>query len=124
MGLHAEYFVYTVKPIKTVSTNKLLPSPSEEVYLQKIRFISNHSSAGTKRMVSSVIDREYEIAQQLQKQANRIKELENNPIVVEKEKDTIVRLYTYMHKIASAGNGFYFDDIPKIYHGSPVSSWC
>ncbi|MDO4602370.1 MAG: S24 family peptidase, partial [Eubacteriales bacterium] len=23
-----------------------------------------------------------------------------------------VRLYTYMHKIASAGNGFYFDDIP------------
>ena len=87
-GVTAEYFVYDEKPIKADSTNKLLPSPNEEVYLQKIRFISNHSSAGTK-MVSSVIDREYEIAQQLQKQANRIKELENNPIVVEKEKDSM-----------------------------------
>lgn len=110
-GVTAEYFVYDEKPIKTVSTNKLLPSPSEEAYLKKMRFISDYSSAGAK-MVSSVIDREYEIAQLLQTQANRIKELENNPIVVEKEKDTIVRLYTYMHKIASAGNGFYFDDIP------------
>lgn len=86
-------------------------SYKEIILIEKYRFISNYSSAGTK-MVNSVIDREYEIAQQFQTQADRIKELENNPIVVEKEKDTIVRLYTYMHKIASAGNGFYFDDIP------------
>ncbi len=29
-----------------------------------------------------------------------------------KEKPAALRMYTYMHKIAAAGNGFYFDDIP------------
>lgn len=62
--------------------------------------------------VSITLDRECKRVELIKKQQDRITYLEENPIVVEKEKDTIVRLYTYMHKIASAGNGFYFDDIP------------
>lgn len=52
------------------------------------------------------------MAQQLYEKDKRITELESNPVVVEKREGAILRMYSYIHKIACAGNGFYFDDIP------------
>lgn len=86
-------------------------SPIEKKIIEKYRFISQHSPAGSKT-VDFIIDREYEAAQQLQEKNRRIAELEACPIVVEKREGSILRMYSYIHKIACAGNGFYFEDIP------------
>ena len=80
----------------------------EYEHIKKYRFLDPFGQ----ETVSITLDRECKRVELIKKQQDRITYLEENPIVVEKEKDTIVRLYTYMHKIASAGNGFYFDDIP------------
>lgn len=81
---------------------------AEQSLIEKYRSLDSFGQ----ETVSITLDRECKRVELLKKQQDRIAYLEENPIVVEKEKDTIVRLYTYMHKIASAGNGFYFDDIP------------
>lgn len=81
---------------------------TEQSMIEKYRFLDPFGQ----ETVSITLDRECKRVELIKKQQDRITYLEENPIVVEKEKDTIVRLYTYMHKIASAGNGFYFDDIP------------
>ncbi len=65
-----------------------------------------------KKTVQLVMKRESERSQLIASQRKRIAELEATPVVIEKEKDSILRIYTYLHKIACAGNGFYFDDIP------------
>lgn len=62
--------------------------------------------------VSITLDRECKRVECLQEKDKRISYLENNSVIAGKETNTVVRLYTYMHKIACAGNGFYFDDIP------------
>lgn len=65
-----------------------------------------------KETIQITMDREIKRSEMINSKEKRIAELEATPIVVEKEKDSVVRIYTYLHKIACAGNGFYFDDIP------------
>ena len=103
-GVTAEYFVYDNVPS---STGGFALTPVEMEHIKKYRSIS----AGAKT-VDFIIDREYTVAQQLQDQEKRIAELEASPIVVEKKEGEILRMYSYIHKIACAGNGFYFEDIP------------
>ena len=62
--------------------------------------------------VDMILERERERVKLLNQSNDRIKELENRPIIIEKHDDTMMRIYTYLRKIACAGNGFYFDDIP------------
>lgn len=64
---------------------------SEIKHIKKYRDLDNHG----KEMVDIILEKEHE----------RCASLNNN-------RPAALRLYTYMHKIASAGNGFYFDDIP------------
>ncbi len=84
---------------------------SEYEMVKKYRYLSKYSPAGSKT-VDFILDREYIVAQQLQDQEKRIADLEANPVIVEKKNDSILRMYSYIHKIACAGNGFYFEDIP------------
>lgn len=83
-------------------------SYEEMEHIEKYRYLDPFGQ----ETVSITLDRECKRVELIKKQQDRIAYLEENPIVAEKEKDTVVRLYTYMHKIACAGNGFYFDDIP------------
>ena len=97
-----------------ITPNYLMNSSSDELSPKDKSFIKKYHSLDSfgQQTIDMVLNRECERMELIQKQQDRISYLEENPIVVEKEKSTIVRLYTYMHKIASAGNGFYFDDIP------------
>lgn len=65
-----------------------------------------------KETIQYVIDRELQRTKLINSQKDRIAELEATPIIVEKQNNSVLRMYTYLHKIACAGNGFYFDDIP------------
>lgn len=62
--------------------------------------------------VNTILKHECERVKELAQKDDRIKELEVRPIIIEKYDDTMMRIYTYLRKIACAGNGFYFDDIP------------
>lgn len=66
-------------------------SSSEINHVKKYRVLDDHG----KELVDLVLDKEYE---------RRISSIT--------EKPAALRIYTYMQKIAAAGNGFYFDDIP------------
>lgn len=65
-----------------------------------------------RKTIDIILDRESERVKTLNQQNDRIKDLESKPIIIEKYDDTMMRIYTYLRKIACAGNGFYFDDIP------------
>lgn len=97
-----------------ITPNYLMNSSSDELSPKDKLFIKKYHALDLfgQQTINMILGREYERVELIKKQQDRITYLEENPIIVEKEKDTIVRLYTYMHKIASAGNGFYFDDIP------------
>lgn len=89
-------------------------SIAEYEHIKKYRFISEHLPRGTET-VDYILEHEYmeakELVQRLEelrKKAERITSLEAS---VEKM-SAKTRLYIYMHKIAAAGTGFYFDDIP------------
>lgn len=82
-------------------------TPAELDLIKKYRFISQHASAGTE-IIDTIINREYTAAAETQEQKAHIAQLEaalQNP-------SAALRIYAYMHKIAAAGTGFYFDDIP------------
>ena len=66
-------------------------NPSEQSLLEKYRDLDDHG----REVVALVLDKEHE-----------------RYIASINEKPAALRLYTYMRKIAAAGNGFYFDDIP------------
>jgi len=83
-------------------------SLSELEQLNKYRLLDDFGQ----ETVKLTIERELKRSEMINSKEKRIAELEATPIVVEKEKDSVVRIYTYLHKIACAGNGFYFDDIP------------
>ena len=55
------------------------------------------------------LNRESSRMSALKEQADRIKELET----ILHQSSKINRIYPYLHKIACAGTGFYFDDIPS-----------
>ena len=93
----------------------LQPSiPDDEVSITELKMIKQYRLLDDfgKGTVQLAIDRELKRSELIADQSKRIAKLESTPIVVEKEKDSILRIYTYLHKIACAGNGFYFDDIP------------
>lgn len=62
--------------------------------------------------VNTILKHECERVKVLNQCNDRIKELESKPIIIEKKDNATLRIYTYLRKIACAGNGFYFDDIP------------
>lgn len=66
-------------------------SSSEIDHIKKYRGLDDYG----KELVDLVLDKEH-----------------NRCIASIKEKPAALRIYTYMRKIAAAGNGFYFDDIP------------
>lgn len=87
---------------------------SELKLIERYRFISKNLPSGTET-VDYILNHEYNEAvelkkrfDELKKKAERIAELE----ATVKQTPSTIRLYTYMHKIAAAGTGFYFDDIP------------
>ena len=97
-----------------ITPNYLMNSFSDELSPKDKLFIKKYQALDLfgQQTINMILDREYERMELIKKQQDHISYLEENPIIVEKGNNTIVRLYTYMHKIASAGNGFYFDDIP------------
>lgn len=66
-------------------------NPSEQSLLEKYRDLDNHG----KELVDLVLEKEHDRC-----------------IASINDKSAALRIYTYMQKIAAAGNGFYFDDIP------------
>lgn len=85
-------------------------SYSEMERIKKYRFISEHSPENAD-IIDTAIDKGYSVAEQLQAQQERINALEARQQEISGKIQSI-RIYTYMRKIACAGDGFYFDDIP------------
>ena len=83
-------------------------SSSEVEHIKKYRSLDSYGQ----ETVDTILEREITRVKELNQQRDRIKELEARPIIIEKHDDTMMRIYTYLRKIACAGNGFYFDDIP------------
>lgn len=69
-------------------------SPSEKKFMEKYRDLDPFG----KETVDITLDRE----------TSRVQHIKN----AMKSRSATLRIYTYMHNIACAGNGFYFDDIP------------
>lgn len=82
--------------------------PSEIEIAKKYRFISTHSPDGA-GVVDTVLDREYTIAGKLKEH----KEQAQKAYVKVSKKNIPLRLWAYYGKIACAGTGFIFDDIPS-----------
>lgn len=78
--------------------------------VEKYRFISAHSPEGAK-VVDTVLDREYSVADQLKKQNEKINELEQT--IAEKNLNNPgTRLINYYYRLASAGTGQIIFDTP------------
>lgn len=84
--------------------------PSEIEHLKKYRFISEHSPENAE-IIDAVLNKGYSIAEQISEQKKRIEELEATA-QKSSEKLQPLRIYTYFGRIACAGSGFYFDEIP------------
>ncbi len=82
-------------------------SKTEVNIIKKYRFISEHSPDGTS-VIDTVLDREYSIAEKLQKQKDRIAELEASPatIIELPPRPGSRHLTEYFHD-ASAGGGIF-----------------
>lgn len=85
-------------------------SADEKEHIKKYRFISKHSPESID-MIDIAIDKGCSIAEQISEQKKRIAELEATAQEFS-EKLQPLRIYTYFGRIACAGSGFYFDDIP------------
>lgn len=89
LGVSVEYFI---DDVSSSSTNKSdIPSASDMILLEKYHILDDHG----KELVDLILDKEHDRC-----------------IASISEKPAALRIYTYMQKIAAAGNGFYFDDIP------------
>lgn len=78
--------------------------PSEIEHIKKYRSLDPYGQ----ETVNIVLEREASRVATLSKKDFRIKELE----AINALPPAPRRIYTYLHKIAAAGVGFYFDDIP------------
>lgn len=83
--------------------NKATPEEFENL-IKKYRELD----ASGKEAIAEVIKKELARVTELKKRDMRIQALET----ALHEKSTATRIYPYLHKIACAGTGFYFDDIP------------
>lgn len=84
---------------------------AEYEHIKKYRFISTHSPDGAS-VVDTVLDREYAIAEKLREQKEQLKKVQRMDMEVAEE-IVPLRLWAYYGKIACAGTGFIFDDIPS-----------
>lgn len=78
--------------------------------VEKYRLISTHSPDGAS-VVDTVLDRECEIAKKLKEQKEQLEKARKMDMEVAEE-IVPLRLWAYYGKIACAGTGFIFDDIP------------
>lgn len=85
-------------------------SPKEKLLIKKYRLISTHSPDGAV-VVDTVLDREYAIAEKLREQKEQLEKVRKMDMEVSEE-IVPLRLWAYYGKIACAGTGFIFDDIP------------
>lgn len=87
-------------------------SISKEDYerIRKYKLISDYSPDGAV-VVNTVLDREYAIAEKLREQKEQLEKVQRMDMEVAEE-IVPLRLWSYYGKIACAGTGFYFDDIP------------
>lgn len=93
---------------KALYKNEATPEEFENI-IKKYRSLDAYGQ----ETVSYILNREADRSKNLLSQADRIKELESDLYKTQNGKSAILRLYPYLHKIASAGNGsFYFDDLP------------
>ena len=83
----------------------------EMEHIKKYRFISTHSPDGAV-VVDTVLDREYAIAEKLREQKEQLEKARKMDMEVAEE-IVPLRLWAYYGKIACAGTGFIFDDIPS-----------
>ncbi len=88
--------------------------PEDEVTLPEFNFLKKYRQldAHGQGTISLLLDRELSrvtsMNEQLHAKNQRISTLE----AALNQSGTALRIYTYMRKIAAAGTGFYFDDIP------------
>ena len=83
---------------------------AEYEHIKKYRLISTHSPDGAS-VVDTVLDREYAIAEKLREQKEQLEKVQRMDMEVAEE-IVPLRLWAYYGKIACAGTGFIFDDIP------------
>lgn len=88
-------------------------SISKEDYerIRKYKLISDYSPDGAV-VVDTVLDREYAIAEKLREQKEQLEKVQRMDMEVSEE-IVPLRLWSYYGKIACAGTGFIFDDIPS-----------
>lgn len=86
-------------------------SPKEKFLIKKYRLISTHSPDGT-FVVDTILDREYAVAEKLREQKEQLEKVQKMDMEVSEELIPS-RLWAYYGKIACAGTGFIFDDIPS-----------
>lgn len=86
-------------------------SPKEKLLIKKYRLISTYSPDGAV-VVDTVLDREYAIAEKLREQKEQLEKVQKMDMEVAEE-IVPLRLWAYYGKIACAGTGFIFDDIPS-----------
>ena len=105
--LHCDANYLLQDETKELYKNEATPEEFEKI-IRKYRYIAEHSPNGIKT-IDTVLDNEYAIAEQLEKQKDRIQELEAKPA----PNVTPMRTKPYYQRMASAGSGEYlFEDIP------------
>ena len=97
-----DYLLGLTEEKEKVSSHQL--KSSEYEYIKKYRSLDPYGQ----ETVSYILDREATRVASLQEKDRQIKELEKSS----NRPSATLRIYTYMRKIASAGKGFYFEDIP------------
>lgn len=108
VGITADKLEDMIKNNKTKE-----PELSKEDYerIRKYKLISDYSPDGAV-VVDTVLDREYAIAEKLREQKEQLEKVQRMDMEVSEELVPL-RLWAYYGKIACAGTGFYFDDIPS-----------
>lgn len=84
--------------------------PEDEITIQEFELIKKYRNLDDygRETIDIALERESARVQ-------RLTDLQSRPAALvefQKTSGTPMSIYTYMHKLASAGNGFYFDDIP------------
>ena len=108
VGITADKLEDMIKNNKTKE-----PELSKEDYerIRKYKLISDYSPDGAV-VVDTVLDREYAIAEKLREQKEQLEKVQRMDMEVSEE-IVPLRLWSYYGKIACAGTGFIFDDIPS-----------
>lgn len=92
-----------------ITPNYLLISSEDDFSPKEKNIIKNYRSLDDfgRETIDIALNREAERVTSLKNRDKRIKELEKDPT-----SDPTAHIYPYLGKIACAGTGFYFDDIP------------